>query len=111
MFRFEFFLSVFAPPPVSTLFPYTTLFRSAPAVGAQSMVDPQTQPLEDQPASIRFRSVKQTAELQSLRHIAYRLMLEKSSRPELIAAGQRGIDVLQVLAQRRRQVPRVVMPP
>src|SRR5262245_64660288 len=72
-------------PPRSTLFPYTTLFRSLkgvlfrpegpgpfPAAGMQSN-----------------RSEEHTSELQSLRHLVCRLLLEKKNRKKQTAASTR----------------------
>src|SRR5437899_9268709 len=60
-------------PPRSTLFPYTTLFRSRPPVRAQRGVfEPAAQR-----ARQRTRSEEHTSELQSLRHLVCRLLLEK----------------------------------
>src|ERR1039458_8187114 len=62
-------------PPRSTLFPYTTLFRSingyfAPVgAGALSLYTLPT---------CRVRSEEHTSELQSLRHLVCRLLLEKT---------------------------------
>src|SRR2546427_5693950 len=66
-------------PPRSTLFPYTTLFRSefiaASAAVAASSLLPQT------PAWARgrkeFRSEEHTSELQSQSNLVCRLLLEK----------------------------------
>src|SRR2546423_6549039 len=61
-------------PPRSTLFPYTTLFRSPlryPAVifqGPQTRVSPGAKPR---------RSEEHTSELQSLAYLVCRLLLEK----------------------------------
>src|SRR5258705_6604066 len=69
-------------PPRSTLFPYPTLFRSSRHAGA--LQDPllgHTQQLELQLdhllQSIELRSEEHTSELQSLRHLVCRLLLEK----------------------------------
>src|SRR2546430_8998730 len=60
-------------PPRSTLFPYTTLFRSS--------LPPETQRryLEWAPAFIRqmYRSEEHTSELQSQSNLVCRLLLEK----------------------------------
>src|ERR1039458_10650025 len=59
-------------PPKSTLFPYTTLFRSSPAhVGHSTALKPG--PCARAPT----RSEEHTSELQSLRHLVCRLLLEK----------------------------------
>src|ERR1039458_4734516 len=60
-------------PPRSTLFPYTTLFRS------RSCFRPQLR-REQRPSQRHFswlRSEEHTSELQSLRHLVCRLLLEK----------------------------------
>src|SRR5438093_7959101 len=59
-------------PPRSTLFPYTTLFRSAPrttsgAVASSILTPPETW----------CRSEEHTSELQSLTNLVCRLLLEK----------------------------------
>src|ERR1039458_7315307 len=60
-------------PPRSTLFPYTTLFRSH-----------RTRwPITPEGTRIRptaFRSEEHTSELQSLRHLVCRLLLEKKKK-------------------------------
>src|SRR5258706_7963436 len=78
-------------PPRSTLFPYTTLFRSAPrgaARRAPSRVSPQLLPVvARQPrfaAETRLtcdhRSEEHTSELQSLTNLVCRLLLEKKKK-------------------------------
>src|ERR1039458_8678791 len=66
-------------PPRSTLFPYTTLFRSRAEDNALRLpvISPETR--VRRPA----RSEEHTSELQSLRHLVCRLLLEKkySSNP------------------------------
>src|SRR5262245_64737855 len=61
-------------PPRSTLFPYTTLFRSGP--GARSGGGPGLCGLPPG----HGRSEEHTSELQSLRHLVCRLLLEKKNR-------------------------------
>src|SRR5947208_10391745 len=77
------------PPPISTLFPYTTLFRSwlvAPlnalgvvvAVLLVGRLDPQ--PERDSASSYSSgRSEEHTSELQSPDHLVCRLLLEKKN--------------------------------
>src|SRR5688572_31050273 len=70
-------------PPRSTLFPYTTLFRSDEQTGAGENFDDAARPLirkleivrldQDQ----RFRSEEHTSELQSQSNLVCRLLLEK----------------------------------
>src|SRR5689334_23976447 len=72
-------------PPRSTLFPYTTLFRSATAKSAKkapSMTTVTTSAnLDGQSANerilVRPRSEEHTSELQSQFHLVCRLLLEK----------------------------------
>src|SRR5205814_5124212 len=80
LFSLLFFLLI-RRPPRSTLFPYTTLFRSGRAAG------PSTQSMS-WPASWTWRrrrhwtkrSEEHTSELQSLRHLVCRLLLEKKKK-------------------------------
>src|SRR2546425_4833194 len=62
-------------PPRSTLFPYTTLFRS-PDTG-QSPVQRLLLHLDDGDRDARIRSEEHTSELQSLAYLVCRLLLEK----------------------------------
>src|SRR5262245_63452043 len=73
-------------PPRSTLFPYTTLFRSSksPAGWWTAKMVPQRQPARGncvrRPATKAIRSEEHTSELQSLRHLVCRLLLEKKKK-------------------------------
>src|SRR5258708_31407063 len=80
-------------PPRSTLFPYTTLFRSLPAdrgepgrtAGQQDRrADRERCPTPDRrsccPAERPGRSEEHTSELQSPDHLVCRLLLEKKKR-------------------------------
>src|SRR5687768_17939146 len=79
------------PPPRSTLFPYTTLFRSG-AVGAALDDAPVAQhhdevgllhggdAMGDEEGSARGRSEEHTSELQSRLHLVCRLLLEKKKQ-------------------------------
>src|SRR2546425_7892209 len=76
-------------PPRSTLFPYTTLFRSSsPSV---STTNPEDSPssgsakLESSPSGCSlcfrvWRSEEHTSELQSLAYLVCRLLLEKKKK-------------------------------
>src|SRR5258705_8110362 len=87
-------------PPRSTLFPYTTLFRSCiakipiwdcAAVGRDGsactrhkpscIITTPTRPVE--PRRSRPRSEEHTSELQSLRHLVCRLLLEKKKKQKI----------------------------
>src|SRR2546429_3455137 len=64
-------------PPRSTLFPYTTLFRSSPASGSRR-ADPRAAPRSgSRRGAPRPRSEEHTSELQSRLHLVCRLLLEK----------------------------------
>src|ERR1035441_11040305 len=72
IFFFFFFFLMIRRPPRSTLFPYTTLFRS-----------PAKQYSPEHPHWGIFlvtRSEEHTSELQSLRHLVCRLLLEKKKK-------------------------------
>src|ERR1039458_4012113 len=71
-------------PPRSTLFPYTTLFRSE-SIGDRA----QHRPCHLGDVVRRVRSEEHTSELQSLRHLVCRLLLEKKNRIQTCATGAR----------------------
>src|SRR5256885_9562468 len=68
-------------PPRSTLFPYTTLFRSEPLVGTVESFAPASGAefslLPEENATGNFRSEEHTSELQSPCNLVCRLLLEK----------------------------------
>src|SRR3989449_2369729 len=84
-------------PPRSTLFPYTTLFRSkigayvrakldADRARAEGLLDPMTglynrQGLARRARELGSRSEEHTSELQSRLHLVCRLLLEKKKHP------------------------------
>src|SRR5438552_7326949 len=70
-----FFFLMIRRPPRSTLFPYTTLFRSAFSEMAQARVDALV--VHEEPMLIPYRSEEHTSELQSPDHLVCRLLLEK----------------------------------
>src|SRR5258706_2684819 len=78
-------------PPRSTLFPYTTLFRSpptgwsllAPGLGGQGAGAERGQgerPAAGPPSPSLSRSEEHTSELQSLTNLVCRLLLEKKKK-------------------------------
>src|SRR5947209_15489168 len=64
------------PAPRSTLFPYTTLFRSCLPAGIDSAGDPGRLPEGVQHCA---RSEEHTSELQSRQYLVCRLLLEKKN--------------------------------
>src|SRR2546425_9560871 len=86
-----FFFLMIRRPPRSTLFPYTTLFRSTRRGLAWSLAH-NVGPVTDtslqsafyrarKKAGIVKRSEEHTSELQSLAYLVCRLLLEKKKRP------------------------------
>src|SRR2546427_4241355 len=71
-------------PPRSTLFPYTTLFRSRPvAARSQSRRSPppaSSLPLYPRRTARCLRSEEHTSELQSQSNLVCRLLLEKKKK-------------------------------
>src|SRR5438093_4939736 len=70
-------------PPRSTLFPYTTLFRSPPAGGLTAVVQRHFVTVGDRQVHYRragARSEEHTSELQSLTNLVCRLLLEKKKK-------------------------------
>src|SRR3989449_3909368 len=81
-FRFFFFLMI-RRPPRSTLFPYTTLFRSVAMITTSQTRSPpaaKRSRLRLLASSIRVRSEEHTSELQSRLHLVCRLLLEKKKK-------------------------------
>src|SRR5690625_7868253 len=76
----SFFCPPIRPPPSSTRFPYTTLFRSghSSAAGATPPAAPQARSLswKDGQGHRLQRSEEHTSELQSRGHLVCRLLLE-----------------------------------
>src|SRR5690554_7609800 len=66
-------------PPRSTLFPYTTLFRSPHGAGRRPPPGHGRGPRRSRPPRPR-RSEEHTSELQSRPHLVCRLLLEKKKK-------------------------------
>src|SRR4029078_13740164 len=77
---FVFFLMI-RRPPRSTLFPYTTLFRSYKATTQAQCGNDQGQCQSNFLHRIP-RSEEHTSELQSLAYLVCRLLLDQTRRPE-----------------------------
>src|SRR5690554_7661337 len=95
MFNVFFFLML-RRPPRSTLFPYTTLFRSGWLCSTSSALRPLLKPVSSrQLATPKFRllmvvvspsrSEEHTSELQSRPHLVCRLLLEKKKTTNICA--------------------------
>src|SRR5205823_8946224 len=69
-------------PPRSTLFPYTTLFRSAGVIVAEHRRILLCF-LDQAKREIAFRSEEHTSELQSLAYLVCRLLLEKKKKIQI----------------------------
>src|SRR5229473_6103620 len=72
---FSFFFLMIRRPPRSTLFPYTTLFRSE-----GHTADRPIQYRCGLGVRVAFRSEEHTSELQSLAYLVCRLLLEKKNK-------------------------------
>src|SRR6185436_20564232 len=77
-FIFFFFFLMIRRPPRSTLFPYTTLFRSE-NLAKRNLVSASQGPA-GAAASAGPRSEEHTSELQSPDHLVCRLLLEKKKK-------------------------------
>src|SRR5258708_25720771 len=69
-------------PPRSTLFPYTTLFRSRSTIIRQRSIIPNSR-RRDEEVGKGSRSEEHTSELQSPDHLVCRLLLEKKKAAAL----------------------------
>src|SRR5947199_6909373 len=93
-------------PPTSTLFPYTTLFRSWRKTAGLKTSGGEQVPngvtahcLHADNAGLAAaspRSEEHTSELQSLRHLVCRLLLEKKKRPGTELAPRRSYPFVAV---------------
>src|SRR2546427_6649866 len=82
-----FFFLMIRRPPRSTLFPYTTLFRSSDAPLLPCQTSP---PLRSAYLTGLARSEEHTSELQSQSNLVCRLLLEKKKKEKrIVDRGQR----------------------
>src|SRR2546429_6427588 len=108
---FFFFFLMIRRPPRSTLFPYTTLFRSAglhlalraPGCGRQHqhsgrLARPAAGGCEGPMAPDPDRSEEHTSELQSRLHLVCRLLLEKKKNTRSVTSAG-GTDRLTVTSE------------
>src|SRR5216684_7961015 len=90
---FVFFFLMIRRPPRSTLFPYTTLFRSVPGRGPP--------PRRRAAGAVRpgpGRSEEHTSELQSRLHLVCRLLLEKKKETNMLGNHADEITMLRDVA-------------
>src|SRR2546430_13629660 len=96
LFFFFFFFLMIRRPPRSTLFPYTTLFRSGPLVEAQTCcvlgrhgakgaasLRPYRRTDDRGAGPVSMRSEEHTSELQSQSNLVCRLLLEKKKNKKV----------------------------
>src|SRR2546422_4570441 len=94
-----FFFLMIRRPPRSTLFPYTTLFRSQrrklvqPGIAAQQLLGLRR-------ATELLRSEEHTSELQSRLHLVCRLLLEKKKKSDSGSACESTVASTALLLQR-----------
>src|SRR2546422_7526172 len=97
-------------PPRSTLFPYTTLFRSRISLGRRSSAAASTPPSASasSPATNSpvdtSRSEEHTSELQSRLHLVCRLLLEKKKHLLRGGASRRDIHQEKIVASRLLEI-------
>src|SRR5437899_5692084 len=84
---FYFFLLMIRRPPRSTLFPYTTLFRSRTGRCEYDGDEHDDGRPRHAAQSCLGRSEEHTSELQSLRHLVCRLLLEKKKKQRIVRTG------------------------
>src|SRR2546422_3410854 len=90
-------------PPRSTLFPYTTLFRSRWLVSTWIRLilkasrkvrsTDRASPFRKSPLSTKTRSEEHTSELQSRLHLVCRLLLEKKKKKKIISAARENKEI------------------
>src|SRR5207302_11488527 len=105
-FLFFFFL-LLRPPPRSTLFPYTTLFRSSPLMKELLNPVPCVAQLRDdqgilcnlrncQRLQLAHRSEEHTSELQSRENLVCRLLLEKKKKKKTLKQIERNNKLISI---------------
>src|SRR5436309_11522874 len=100
---FDFFFLMIRRPPRSTLFPYTTLFRSEEAVDRDALLAVLTDFLKANNLKVDWegidsapRSEEHTSELQSRENLVCRLLLEKKKKTPITQS-------MTVLTSNRRE--------
>src|SRR5256885_12713417 len=94
-------------PPRSTLFPYTTLFRSPPPLPAAG--GDQRDARRARALLRRIRSEEHTSELQSPCNLVCRLLLEKKADvvflPSLVERAHKSVDAVRSSLPARLSLP------
>src|SRR3989449_5946646 len=101
-----FFFLMIRRPPRSTLFPYTTLFRSCiggpSASGSRASGCASCPGLPEREGArgehVRVRSEEHTSELQSRLHLVCRLLLEKKNRNKTVL----GVSLASLFSESRQ---------
>src|SRR6266404_8056201 len=94
---FFFFFLMIRRPPRSTLFPYTTLFRSGESRQRVSGLEVH----DDEVPVRRARSEEHTSELQSLAYLVCSLLLEKKKQHNCNSLMRTKDSVLQQIAYKQ----------
>src|SRR6266511_5368885 len=103
IFFFFFFFLMIRRPPRSTLFPYTTLFRSPTSAGRTA------RPGSGPRRSTRWsglrsgRSEEHTSELQSRENLVFRLLLEKKKKLDKILSPVQKIERSRLITWELRE--------
>src|SRR2546425_9778047 len=97
-------------PPRSTLFPYTTLFRSQFKIISRTKSNVEPEPWSKYTSPDKgcdwIRSEEHTSELQSLAYLVCRLLLEKKKyRRTQVITSSGGLDVSHPLRHGKRHRP------
>src|SRR5438309_9164064 len=104
MLKCLFFFLMIRRPPRSTLFPYTTLFRSASSgAPSRSAAWPPRSRIRT-----RRRSEEHTSELQSQFHLVCRLLLEKKKAGKSTLLNSLVVQKVSILAN-KPQTPRTYL--
>src|SRR5438093_5191003 len=89
-------------PPTSTLFPYTTLFRSGFESGSTTRQNtahspaPSSRAASSRSRGMVRRSEEHTSELQSLTNLVCRLLLEKKKKKKEIDKLENNSDIYEI---------------
>src|SRR2546430_8377878 len=105
-----FFFLMIRRPPRSTLFPYTTLFRSFRMKPQKELYDDQRIRILTAEVVRRMRSEEHTSELQSQSNLVCRLLLEKKKNDQGSTAARTRPRTATRLADGSRREPQRTRP-